>query len=381
MVTLCEDLARRFHEDDPVQGVWSVSITESTECHVWCDASAIALGAVIQVDGSVIEDCSWLRQEKDSRHINIAELDAVIKGLTLASKWPVKRIVLHTDSKTVHGWLQQALNNIRRLKVGGLQEVLVRRRVQIIVDIVDTCGLKVKLKWVASADNLADVLTRVPTEWLAKQAPSVNVAASVVPSVSLHDICVAQEGDEVLLEVKRCLMAGEELPTDCSLHPVKNQLHIDDNMVCRSIKIVPSDVVSVPVMPRVFHDQVVAAAHGRTGHGNWETMWRLLREECYFSGMADACREFVHQCTICRQASPRASEPPHPTRPVSPSGPWEVVQLDTLELGINRSGRYHCVLVAIDTFTKWVEVRPLVRHDANSVASAFVNNVLRLWSS
>ena len=69
-----------------------------------------------------------------------------------------------------------------------------------------------------------------------------------------------------------------------------------------------------------------------------------------------------------------------PTRPVSPSGPREVVQLDTLELGPSRSGRYHCVLVCVDTFTKWVEVQPLERHDAQSVAAAFVSICCR-WGA
>ena len=96
IVRLCRELLARLQAADPVQGVWSVTLDESTEWHVWCDASGIALGAVVQVNGSVIEDRSWLRAAKDARHINIVELDAVIKGLNLATKWPVKRVTIHT---------------------------------------------------------------------------------------------------------------------------------------------------------------------------------------------------------------------------------------------------------------------------------------------
>ena len=96
-------------------------------------------------------------------------------------------------------------------------------------------------------------------------------------------------------------------------------------------------------------------------------------EKCFFTGIADACRKYVHGCTSCLKANPRSADPPHPTRPVSPGKQWEVVQLDTLEHGVNRSGKYHCILVAVDVFTKWVEVRPLAHHDANNVAVAFVN--------
>ena len=89
--------------------------------------------------------------------------------------------------------------------------------------------------------------------------------------------------------------------------------------------------------------------------------------------MAQRCRDYVSECTTCRAANPAQPCLPQPTRPVTPDGPWRVVQIDTLELGTNKSGRYHCVLVCIDTFTKWVEVVPLVRHDAESVADAFVS--------
>ena len=51
--------------------------------------------------------------------------------------------------------------------------------------------------------------------------------------------------------------------------------------------------------------------------------------------------------------------------------------MDTLELGSSRSGRFHCVLVMIDPFTKWVEVVPLKRHDAASVAAAFLSVCVR----
>ena len=54
--------------------------------------------------------------------------------------------------------------------------------------------------------------------------------------------------------------------------------------------------------------------------------------------------------------------------------------IDTLELGTERSGQYHCVLVCVDSFTKWVEVCPLRHYDAVSVVSAFSILCLR-WGA
>ena len=56
-----------------------------------------------------------------------------------------------------------------------------------------------------------------------------------------------------------------------------------------------------------------------------------------------------------------------PTRPDVPGKPWSAVQIDTLELGDDGSGRFHCVLVRVDGFTKWAEVILLCRHDASCV--------------
>ena len=195
--------------------------------------------------------------------------------------------------------------------------------------------------------------------------------SSVLPCLS-EEICRAQEVDDEVAEVKQCLLSGNDLPSGSSLAPVKNQLCVINGAVHRSVKVPPSDVVSVPVIPPSLTQQVLTAAHQVTGQAAWDAMYKLLRTRCFFPRIAVACQEYIQRCIACNAANPQSSESVPPSRPVSPSGPWEVVQLDTLELGPSRSGRYHCVLVCVDTFTKWVEVQPLERHDAQSVAAAFV---------
>ena len=75
---MMEDTVRRVKQNDPAKGRWDVVGEEAT---LWVDASSLALGIVIEVDGHVVEDASWqLRSEDSSSHINMAELDAVIKG-------------------------------------------------------------------------------------------------------------------------------------------------------------------------------------------------------------------------------------------------------------------------------------------------------------
>ena len=64
---------------DPVGGKWSVV---SKKGRVWCDASSLAVGCALEVDDGIVEDGAWLRKADDGAHINMAELDSVLKGLT-----------------------------------------------------------------------------------------------------------------------------------------------------------------------------------------------------------------------------------------------------------------------------------------------------------
>ena len=43
-----------------------------------------AYGVALEIAGVKVEDRSWLREQGDKRHINVAEPDAVIKGLNMA---------------------------------------------------------------------------------------------------------------------------------------------------------------------------------------------------------------------------------------------------------------------------------------------------------
>ena len=117
-----------------------------------------------------------------------------------------------------------------------------------------------------------------------------------------------------------------------------------------------------------------------SGHGNWETMYNILRRRCYFPGMASACHQFVQQCRSCISASTRRGPSAAPTRPDIPGRLgakllWTHWNLDRTEV------------VAITAFW-FVSIHsrsgrkspPVRRHDAASVAEAFADICLR-WGS
>ena len=164
MEKLCYVNNKLSTEGDPVRGKWPVNV-ERPAC-VWADASAIALGVALVVDGDIIEDASWLRPKNDSAHINRSELDAVIRGINMSIKWGFKDVTIMTDSATVFGWIRATIEKTHNVKTAALSEILIRRRLEILKEIVAENSLCVAVRLVRSQDNVADKLTRVPSSWL-----------------------------------------------------------------------------------------------------------------------------------------------------------------------------------------------------------------------
>ena len=44
----------------------------------------------MEVGGTIVEDATWLRKTTDYNHVNVAELEAVLKGVNLALWWGFK---------------------------------------------------------------------------------------------------------------------------------------------------------------------------------------------------------------------------------------------------------------------------------------------------
>lgn len=167
---------------DPAHGRWDVAGEEAT---LWVDASSLAFGAVIEVNGEVIEDACWLRRN-ESFHINLAELDAVIKGLNLVICWKFKKLILKTDSLTVYHWLDDALSGRSRVKTKAASEMLIRRRLETFTAIVNEYSLCLIIQLVPSTSNRADELTRVPKKWLSRA--NDDELCTVAATVSDQDI-------------------------------------------------------------------------------------------------------------------------------------------------------------------------------------------------
>ena len=130
------------------------------ELNACVDTSSLATGVVLEQFSTVLEDACWLRPKNDAQHINLAELDATLKGLNLALQWQAKVVYLHTDSLCVYHWLSDTLTGKARVRTKATSEMLIRRRLVMVKRLVDEYSLQVDITLVQSEQNLADKLTQ-----------------------------------------------------------------------------------------------------------------------------------------------------------------------------------------------------------------------------
>ena len=71
---------------------------DSEELNVWVDASSLATGIALEWRETVLEDACWMRPEADAQHVNLGELDAVLKDINLALQWQGKVLHVKMDS-------------------------------------------------------------------------------------------------------------------------------------------------------------------------------------------------------------------------------------------------------------------------------------------
>jgi len=95
--------------------------------------------------------------------------------------------------------------------------------------------------------------------------------------------------------------------------------------------------------------------------------------------MKQSVREYVSSCVTCQRAKPDRARLPGLLQPLPvPTAAWQIVSMDFVE-GLPRSKQVNCILVVVDSFTKYAHFVPL-RHSftASSVAQLFLSHIYKL---
>ena len=90
----------------------------------------------------------------------------MIQGLNMAIRWRLKTVTVLTDLATVHRWLTSVITSSHKVRSSGLAEMLIKRHLSMVAELIEAYGLTVAVAQVPSVGNKADILTRVPRSWL-----------------------------------------------------------------------------------------------------------------------------------------------------------------------------------------------------------------------
>ena len=139
---MIKEVITRVHKEDPA---WGRVCIDGQALNIWVDASSLTTGVSLVYDGAVVQDVCWLRPEKDSQHINLAELDAIIKGINLAILWKMTTLHLFTDSACVHEWISDTLTDKARVWTKAASEMLIRQWLDTIIKLVKEYALSMNV--------------------------------------------------------------------------------------------------------------------------------------------------------------------------------------------------------------------------------------------
>ena len=78
---------------------------DGNKMNVLVDASSMTTEVALKANESIVEDACWLRPINNSRHINLAELVAALKGISLALQWQATVLDLVTNSACMDWWI------------------------------------------------------------------------------------------------------------------------------------------------------------------------------------------------------------------------------------------------------------------------------------
>lgn len=81
MMVMMQEVLEGVQAQEKARGGWHVSDTKKGV--VWRNTSNIALRVILEI-GVEVEDAIWLKKKDDYNHINVAKLDAVLRGVNLA---------------------------------------------------------------------------------------------------------------------------------------------------------------------------------------------------------------------------------------------------------------------------------------------------------
>lgn len=121
------------------------------EMRVWVDASSLATGEALEVNGDTVEDACCFRRNGDAQLINLAELKVMLKGIN-ESVTSLHRFHMYSP--------------LDQRKGASENEDSVWSRLETLQALIAEYGFTLDVRLTKFNQNKAEKLTRVSQRWL-----------------------------------------------------------------------------------------------------------------------------------------------------------------------------------------------------------------------
>jgi hypothetical protein len=103
---------------------------------------------------------------------------------------------------------------------------------------------------------------------------------------------------------------------------------------------------------------------------------KVFRQGFYWPSIIDNVAKLAKTCQACQKFSTNIQAPSHPTHLITPGWPLQRWGIDIVGLLTTAQVNYQFAVVAVEYFTKWVDVKPLVNIAAAWLKRFFWQNTI-----
>lgn len=214
-----------------------------------------------------------------------------------------------------------------------------------------------------------------------REMTAMQAAITVLPSCSPADLKKLQEMDPTIGAFLPFWQAGrmpsrverEGLPqTTRTLLREWGRLEMVDGLLHRKVfRPDGGEAWLQLLLPECLKEEVLHQLHDAQGHQGNERTADLVRQRCFWPGMARDIKEWCERCLRCTLSKPGQSQGRAPMGHLLANRPNEVLAIDFSYLEPSRDGLEQ-VLVITDVFSKFTQVIPTRDQRASTVASVLI---------
>ena len=130
------------------------------------------------------------------------------------------------------------------------------------------------------------------------------------------------------------------------------------------------------VPPPEMRGAIIKSLHEELGHPGARKVRQMLTKRYYWRRLTSDIAAALRDCEGCMKTNATFTRVPDALRPLPITAPWQRVSVDLMgPFPKSRRGNLY-IVVAVDSYTKWVEARAIPAKNADNVTAFFCEDIL-----